>query len=505
MAGSELMVAIAVGGILLAAKLGEDLVGRLRLPGFLGALGAGLVLGPAVLGVVDEHIVEKMGLLLTIGINFTLFLAGVEELSNPLLLRPTRRELFWASYTLFPALVAVSLYSWLGLGMDFNTGVLYASAIALISLGPLAKILLEAEHGLTGRVLSALRVGLLAELAGILVFNSFYHGLTVYSLIATTAFIAGIIIVGRTYLEKALRAIERVLAVREAPFAIIVALVLLAGYLAELLGFNAAITALMLGVFASTYLHERPAYLERIRAFTYGFLEPLFFAGIGLYMQRPSMEALVDSAILLAMILPPRIVAATGLGFPLRESLILGAKGGIDAAMLLALYLAHRISGLHYSAGIVVVLVSTVLAGTSIRTHGPRPELWRMRLRDLELGHDAIYYMEKASYAAKLLSSKGVLVVVGDGYRPIGYIVAEDLVGVPYDYLETIPVRLFTRLELPVVEEDTLVADLLADPSIVHEPIIAVVDREGRLVGTIKPEQLLALAAKQARPGARRK
>ncbi len=497
MAGGELLVAIAVGGILLAAKLGEDLVSRLRLPGFLGSLGAGLVLGPSLLGLVDTHLVEEMGILLSIGINFTLFLAGVEELSNPLLLRPSRRELLWAVYAFAPGLTAVALYAWLGLGLDPNTSILYASAAALISLGPLAKILLEAEHGLTGRVLSALRVGLVAELAGILVFNTFYHGATLYSILATPIFVAGIIVFGRSYLDRGLRLVERILAVREAPFAIIVALVLLAGYLAELMGFNAAITALMLGVFASTYLHERPAYLERMRAFTYGFLEPLFFAGIGLYAPRPGQEALLVSGLLIAIILPPRILAALGLGFPAREALVLGAKGGIDAAMLLALYLEHRITGDLYAAGVLLVVVSTVLAGTSIRTRGARPELWRMKLKEIQLGHDAVYYLEKASYASRLLADKGALVVVGDGYRPIGYITAEDLLGAPYEELEELPVHLFTRPEVPIVDGDTLVADVLADTSILHEPIIAVVDGEGRLIGTLKPQQLLMLATRK--------
>jgi len=488
---SELVAAIAIGGILLAAKLGEDGAGRLRLPSFIGALIAGVIIGPAGLGFISEDVVGEIGLLLSIGINFTLFLAGVEELSNPLLLKPSRREVLQAFYVFFPGMVSTAIAVFYIL-RDMYTSILFASAVSLTSLGPLTKILLESAHGISARALQALRVGLVVELLGIMVYNSLYHGLTVYSLLATVVFVVGVAVLGRTYMDRALRFTERVLAIREAPFAIIVALILLAGYLAELIGFNAAITALLLGVFASNYLHERPAYLERIRAFTYGFLEPLFFAGIGLYAARPDLYSTLY-VLLLALILPPRILVSLSLDFPLRESLVLGAKGGIDAAMLLALLLEGRIDSSLYTAGVFTVLSSTLLAASSVRTLGAKPELWRMKIGEIVLGHDAVYYKERASYAAKLLAGRGALIVVGEKYRPVGYIMAEDLIGLPADLLETIPVSLFARTEVPIVREDWLVADLVADQSLIHEPIIAVVDSEGRLVGTLKPQQILAL------------
>ncbi len=432
---------------------------------------------------------ERLGLVLSLGINFTLFLAGVEELTNPRLFKPSGREAAAAAALLGVSTALVASYVVLKGAAAPEAAVAYALAVSMVSLGPLMKLL--TERGVGEVELTLLRVGLMVELAAIVLFNSVFKGFDPVLLVETAAVAAAILLFGRTLLSRTLYRVERYVAAREAPFALIVALVIMAGYIAEALGFNAAVTALLLGVFASDYLARRPAYLERIRAFTFGFLEPLFFAGVGLYATLPGVGELADAAAMLGFLVASRLAAAALIGVRGRDQLALLAKGGIDAAMLMSLLQLGLISPSLYTAGITVLVAATV--ASALHAHGlkPAPELWRVRIADLPLDHAAVYYREPAIHAARIVARKSAAVVVDEDYKPVGYVVAEDLVEVDPRVLEKLPTFIFSRPEVPVVSKDELVAEVLSDPAMVHEPIIAVVNDDGTLIGTITPRDLL--------------
>jgi Kef-type K+ transport system membrane component KefB len=89
------VAAVTVGLLLLAAKLSEEAMERLGFPGFLGAILAGVLLGSGGLGFVSMDSVESASILFFIGISFTLFLAGVEELSNPAFIVPSKNDVVY--------------------------------------------------------------------------------------------------------------------------------------------------------------------------------------------------------------------------------------------------------------------------------------------------------------------------------------------------------------------------------------------------------------------------
>ncbi len=486
--------AIMLGLLLAAAKLGEDIASRFRVPSFIGAVLAGYLLGPGGLGVIELGDIEALALILTIGINFTLFLGGVEELSNPRLFKPGRREVFAASLVLTIPTLAIAYYAAMFMGIETGVAIAFASALAIVSLGPLMKLLIEVEHGIDEKALKLLRVGLLVELIGIMLFNSFFKGFDLVKLVETIGIVVIVLILGKDALYWVLTRVEKYIAAREAPFAIIVALVIMAGYIAEEFGFNAAVMALLLGAFASEYLLARPAYLERIRAFTYGFLEPLFFAGVGLYVAKPSLESILLAVFFYATVVASRIMVKPVLDLPLKDTLALTAKGGIDAAMLMSLAQTGAIVPSIYTGAVTALLALTLTAALTRRAKKPpAPEFWRLRVGDLPLDHAVVHYQQHAIYAARLVSRKGAAVVVDDDYHPIGYVVAEDFVEIDPKLLEEIPTLIFSRPEIQVVTVDTLVAELLQDIARLHEPILAVTDKRGIVVGTLTPSQILRL------------
>ena len=484
--------AVLVGMLLLASKIGEEVAERLRLPGFIGSVLAGLILSSAVTGIVTPKDLESASLLFMLGINFTLFLAGIEELSNPSLLVPRRQDILATILLLAGSMTATVLALWLLTDITLRAMLGVGLIMSIISAGPLMKILLS-KGTLGERELAAMRVGLLVEIVSLVLFNTITQGFSITKLVQSAAFVALVYMVGRHYLDNILIFIEKHMAVKEAPFAIVVSMVIMAGYIAEALGFNAAVTALLLGVFLSEYMELRPLYLERIRAFTYGFLEPLFFIGIGVHAARPSTTTLLISLALLVAASLPKILVASLEGFRGRERLIYLAKGGVDAALLLSLLQAGLLGYDMYTATLVAVVASTILSSLSFRVSERKPDALRLRLRDIDLDMDIIHVDESAEYAARIVSEKGAAVVVDEYMRPVGYVTAEDFVEADPQLLRRLPLRFFTRTEVPIAPAEKTLVEILSDVSLLHEPIIAVVNERGEIVGTITAKKLLSL------------
>jgi len=491
--------AVLVGALLFLSKVGEELAERLRLPGFLGSVVTGLLVSRAFLGLVTPDKLAPALLLFTLGINFTLFLAGVEELSNPSFLKPKRFEVLLSASIIASVTIASALFLYYFAGAPAAAATGLGVVLAIVSAGPLMKILM-AKGSLAEREYAALKIGLLVEIVGLILFNTITQGVNIIKFLETTVFVLLVYMFGRHYLDEILLFIERHMAVKEAPFAIVVSIVIMAGYIAEMLGFNAAVTALLIGVFLSEYMELRPLYLERIRAFTYGFLEPLFFIGIGVYATKPTPETIAYAAVLLALSAIPKIAGSHAIGFHGREALVLLAKGGVDAALLLALLEAHMIDYRLYTAALLAILASTILSSFSFRIQERKPDILRVKLSDIELDMDIVHIDEPAEYAARIVATKGAAVVVDEKMRPVGYVVAEDFVDVDPHMLSRIPVRYYLREPVPIVRGDTPLVEILSDITLLHEPIIAVVNENGEIIGTLTTRKLLSILMKAQRP-----
>ncbi len=496
------LVAVYVGLVLMMAKLFEDIARRARLPGFIGAILAGYILGPGGLNVISEKYVEAMGLLLVVGIDFLLFIAGTEELSK---MRGGFRArevgialLLLASTTAATALISRMAYP----ELPWTTDIAFGIVMGIVSLGPLTRALIDSGLIATSTGLTVMRIGLMAEVGGILAFNAVYAGKLFPNAITTPLFFAAIYTFGRKLLTRFLYTIEDLISAREAPFAVIVALVLTASYIAELIGFNAAVTALLLGFFASSYLEERPAYMERLKAFTYGFLEPLFFAGIGL--KAPSLDPaslVLIGAVTIAAAAPKLLTAAAAGLMPTGIALL--AKGGVDAALLLTLYEAphgakiHSIPSQLYSAGVFSMLLLSVLMALGLRSvqapvRRTEKEPWRMRIGELGLGYDVVRKSDNLLTVSMFLSASqsGAVVVIDEEGRPVGYITAADLIYISPSDMKRLTAEEVMRENVPIVKVTDRVVELLKE-HIMAEPVVAVVDEDGRLVGTINPHRVL--------------
>ena len=84
-----------LGILIIAAKLLGELMHRIGQPSIIGNVLAGIIVGPALLALVDP--IDAIDLFISIGVFFLFFLIGLEEIDLPGLFRVLRRRLFIGS------------------------------------------------------------------------------------------------------------------------------------------------------------------------------------------------------------------------------------------------------------------------------------------------------------------------------------------------------------------------------------------------------------------------
>ncbi len=492
---------LLLGVTLIVSKLGEDLARRVGLPSFIGALIGGVLLGSCFTGVIDPSSTPFLTLLVTLGINFLLFLAGAEELSIVL-----DRRVDWR--LVCEALLVFSVPTILTMvSLRFIAGIPCYHALSIgvvmgiIGVGPAVKALMERGELGTWWGARVVTIGLLSEILGVLVFNASREkpAEILFGVISILPFLLALNYLGKTSLLSLLHYVERFSWAGEAPFALIIALILTTGCIAEAIGFNAAIVSLLLGVFASSYLRERPEHLEKLRAFTYGFMEPLFFAGIGMKVSIIDGDTLALALLITVSAgLSKLLVAKIAIRESISKSLIMLYKGGIDAALLASMLSAENnaLSSGVYSASVLAILMMTLIPAVKNRCpipHPPRHNLsfWGTRITHFKLHPAQVECNESLKKAAILLSEYPSIVVVRDG-RPLGCLTQSDLIHVDPALMTKIRVASLEPYKpIPIVPSTASILETVRRMHEVESPAAAVVNSDGKLVGVVYARDVL--------------
>lgn len=269
--------------LLIAAKLGGIVSRRFKMPEVLGALLAGVVLGPVLLNLVSYD--AGIQLLANLGVILLMFLAGLEtDLGQfkkagkaslaiaamgvllPLVLGTLSAFLFFknpmenlfAGTILTATSVSITVETLTELGkLNSKPGIhILGSAVIDDILGLiLISVLLGLANGSTGKSLAA-------SMAGIGVFCA-----------------AGVLAI--VFLPQLINRLTRNMQPGRTLLTFVLAFVLLAACIAEKAGIAAITGAYLFGLLLSQFSHKE--YLERnVKAISSGFLSPVFFASVGL-------------------------------------------------------------------------------------------------------------------------------------------------------------------------------------------------------------------------------
>lgn len=491
---AALISLLYLGIMLLAAKLMEELFGRINLIRFIGPIIIGIILGPGVLGVIRVN--EVVSFIASLGIVFLLFLAGAEEIGGRF--EADERDLFSSILEIAIPLILVSLIlRYLG---QFNLALVIP--LIMTSVGPLTRLLIDV--GITKERLGVkiFNQSVLNEIIAIITY-SIVLDLSVFHFIEVLLIIALILVMGR-YVARLLEAIEGYFKVREVEFAITVSLILIIGFIAELYNFNSAISALFLGFLLRNYFADRPHLRERLHAFTYGFFEPLFFVSIGLYFVKITTNLLLISITLFIVIIASKFLS----GFltariqgidPILNGLGTSVKGGVDVSLLITALTASIITPFQYSFSTLAITFTALFFPLAFRLRygKPKAEVRRINLampiREVIVKGISATCNDDLRYVVNLINENRVraVVVVDEEQRPVSIITITTLLEIDPSEYERLRVCDVQLDNVEVVNENVKVGEVLRRFRETEASVIAVVDKEGKLLGVVYERELL--------------
>ncbi|HEX2103628.1 MAG TPA: cation:proton antiporter [Solirubrobacteraceae bacterium] len=297
---------LIVSVVAFAAPFVLGLFPRVRLPSVILEIVAGIVIGPSVLGIVEDD--QVLAVVALIGLTFVLFLAGLEidfgRLRGPIL------RLTALGFALsFGVAIAVSLgLSAAGL---VDTPLLVAIILCATSLGVLVPVLKDAGEisSTFGQLIIA--AASIADFGAIILLTIFFSGeggtgstlLLLGSLFALAAVVYAVV----RGAERSARIRADLLRLQDttAQIRVRAALALFVGFaaVAQQLGLEAILGAFVAGAIISLVDSDRvmthPDFRRKLEAIGFGFFIPVFFVTSGV---RFDLEALTASASNLAMV-----------------------------------------------------------------------------------------------------------------------------------------------------------------------------------------------------------
>ena len=280
---------------LAAAVLAVPLARYLRLGAILGYLVAGVLIGPAVFGLVPES--SAIPEVAELGVVLMLFLVGLEL--EPKRLWAMRRPIFgWGSVQLLGCAVALAAVG-LCLGYPWRLAVVVSLGLAMSSTAVALAVMAERNLGRTTAGESILSVALLQDIAAIpvlalvpvLALSGAHGNGDSHTWLAAGKAIAAIVVIifgGRLLLRPALRWIARS-KTPEIFTAAALLLVLGTASLMQLVGLSMALGAFLAGVLLaeSEYRRELETDLEPFK----GLLLGLFFIAVGMGLDLKAVAA----------------------------------------------------------------------------------------------------------------------------------------------------------------------------------------------------------------------
>jgi glutathione-regulated potassium-efflux system protein KefB len=318
---------------LLATVLAVPLAKRFRLGSVLGSLVAGVVIGPAGLGLIDDT--ARVARISEFGVVLMLFVIGLEL--SPQRLWVMRRAVFGTGLIQVVLCgAAILAVAHVGFGLPMSAAAIVGGALALSSTAFGLQILAERKEAGSAYGRQAFAILLFQDLAAIPLIaavpllGSFdaehMHGPPLATVLRVIGVIVAVVVGGRYLLRPLFRAVART---RSLEVSTATALLVVTGtaWLMELGGVSVTLGAFLAGVLLadSEYRHDLESHIEPFK----GLLLGLFFISVGMS---------VDLSLLLHQ--PGLVLGLVAALLALKGALLWGrgrSAGGLDGADALRL------------------------------------------------------------------------------------------------------------------------------------------------------------------------
>lgn len=392
---------LALGIIILAARVGGSLARRFNQPRVLGELVVGVLLGPTLLdllhtslfGLEQAHLEETVSELAELGVLLLMFKVGLDVHINELLKVGLVGVIAGVTGALLPVALTVPLV--LAAGYPLTAALFAGVTLAATSVSISAQVLLELDL-LQTRVGSALLATALIDDVVAILLVSFVLAFTAPGAqavdagallgiaAAMTAYLAGAWALAWFVLPRLINRLSRMTDAAQSygipAFALIFAL--LFGWSAEYFGGVAAITGAFIAGVGLSRAHEpaRRQIETAVSNIAYAFLVPIFFVSVGLHIDLSAfpLSALPFAALILAVAVLTKVAGCGGGarlgGFSGSEAFRLGvcmvSRGevGLIIAALGVSAGALDAGGPLFATLFLVILLTTVLTPPLVRT-----------------------------------------------------------------------------------------------------------------------------------------
>ncbi len=368
---------VFIFGLLISIALVAPLLfGKLKLPGVIGLIVSGIILGPHGLGILDRHL--EIELLAAIGLLYIKFQSGI-ELDLVQFLHHRRHSLVFGLLSFASPLTLGSLLGKYYLGFSWPAAILLAS---MFSSHTLLTYPIASRLGLSRNRAVTTTIGgtLFTDTATILVLaviaaayqgaTGWFFWLRLFSLmiIYVTAMWMILPRLGNWFFRSV--ASDGVMA-----FMGVLAAVYISAYFARVVGLEPIIGAFLAGLFLNNLVPEKSALMNRIQFVGESLFIPFFLISVGMLVNLPMLFASngswkIASAMVVAGLLAKWLAArVTGKWFSYsREegNLIYGLSVNQASATLAVVLVGYKIGifGEPVVTGTVVMILVTCLVGS---------------------------------------------------------------------------------------------------------------------------------------------
>lgn len=294
-------ILLDVALILIATKIGGLISRKLKMPEVLGALMAGVILGPLIFNLVQHN--ENIKLLSNLGVIMLMFLAGLET-DVEQFKKAGKSSFVIALLGVLVPLILGTLSAFLFYGNVLENiflGVILTAtsvSITVETLTELGKLNTKAGVNILGAAVIDDILGLVL-ISLLIAFNNGGGGGSLVTTITGIVVFCVIGILAIIFLPKVLNKFMKDIQPGRALLTFALAAALIAALLAEEVGIAAITGAYLCGLLLSQFNHKE--YLERnVKAISSGFLSLIFFASVGL---EASLEGFSGKVILITVVM----------------------------------------------------------------------------------------------------------------------------------------------------------------------------------------------------------
>jgi Kef-type K+ transport system membrane component KefB len=293
---------IAILLLLVVSRVAAELAERVGQPAMIGEILAGLILGPALFGLIHES--PELTAIADIGLLMLVLLAGMEIELKQLFDAFTGRNL-WISVMGFVVPLALGVATGAMLGLDANRTLFVGLCIAITALPVSIRILMDIGRLQTVVGQRIIGAAIANDVLALLVLGVIVNGNTTGAgwremlasagmpIVKVVVFMAAVLLAGKAinkaaamaHLDRFRDAIGSRLRVKEPVFALTLLFVIVFAALAEVLGLHFVVGAFFGSVLLNHELLGQQQFEQARKtasAVSMGFLAPLFFASIGL-------------------------------------------------------------------------------------------------------------------------------------------------------------------------------------------------------------------------------